>query len=124
MPKSLRGEGRRIEDKLKAEGRYNDFMHVVQRCRQIVAEEQKGESQSPSFVVTSTDLGVHDIAELSRSTGMMLALDGAPALASGTGCGLFAAAAAAGWRQQGGASSGRGEPCPTPITKATSATRR
>ena len=92
MPKTLRGEGRRIEDKLKAEGRFHDFVHVVQRCRQIVAEEQKAATQTPAFVVTNGDLGVHDLDELSRSTGMLLSLDGAPV----AGIGLFAAAAAAG----------------------------
>ena len=41
MPKSLREGGRRIEADLIREGKHHEFMTVIQRCRELVQEEQK-----------------------------------------------------------------------------------
>ena len=84
MPKSLREGGRRITRELTDEGRLHDFMHVIQRCRELVQEEQKAAAAVPAFVVAPEDLGTHDLQLMERSTGMMLALPGQVSMAGTT----------------------------------------
>ena len=47
MPKGLREGGRRIKHELQLEGRWHDHMHVIQRCRALVQEEQKSSKATP-----------------------------------------------------------------------------
>lgn len=57
MPKALREGGRRIKDKLIAEGRQHDVMYVIQVCRTLVREEQTTAQPQPALQMTSQDLG-------------------------------------------------------------------
>ena len=72
MPKGLRESGRRIKTELRQEGREHDFMHVIQRCHALVHEEQKTAAPAPAFVVTDADALLHNLANLSDTTGMVL----------------------------------------------------
>ena len=72
MPKTLRGEGRRIRSELEREGKIHDFMTVISRCRDIVHEEAKAAPPTPAFVIGLDDLGTYDIAALCYTTGMEL----------------------------------------------------
>ena len=78
MPKALREGGRRIRDKLIFEGRQHDFMYVILMCRALVQEEQTTAQPQPALQMTTQDLGSHDLDALQRTTGMALALVGAP----------------------------------------------
>ena len=73
MPKALREGGRRIKDKLVAEGRQHDFIYVIQTCRSLVHEEQKAAPPSPAFMLAEEDAFRHEIDDLQRTTGMFLA---------------------------------------------------
>ena len=80
MPKALRGEGRRIKSELIAQKRMHDHMHVIERCRAIVQEEQKTSAAAPALVLASESLELYGLASLAddhlraleRTTGMRL----------------------------------------------------
>ena len=70
MPKALREGGRRITTELKTARRYHDHMHVLQKCRQLVHEEQRAPAPTPAFVVVDAAmLSVHQIDDMRRRTG-------------------------------------------------------
>ena len=68
MRKSLKTDGRRIKHELTQEGKLHDHMHVVQRCRALVHEEQKAAPPTPAFVVTD-DGFPFDLDTMMRTTG-------------------------------------------------------
>ena len=85
MPKSLKQAGRQIKYELMAEGKYHDHMHVIQRCRQVVHEEQKAAAPTPTLIVVgSDDLSLHDLDSLAGATGMCLSGGGVSMPAIGT----------------------------------------
>ena len=87
MPEALKEGGRRIKNELRAEGKYHDFMHVIKCCRELVQEEQKGNTPSPAFVVSEIDMAVHDVRALSNTTGMFLSFGDASGLEDLAGVG-------------------------------------
>ena len=56
------------------DGKYSDHLTVINRCRQLVFEEQKSQPPTPAFVVTHDDLGNFDLDRLGQTTGIDLVL--------------------------------------------------
>ena len=71
MPRGLRESGRRIRERLIAEGRLTDLVHVVRVCRSLVAEEQTTSKAIPTLVATA-EIDVFNIMALAETTGMQL----------------------------------------------------
>ena len=71
MPRGLRESGRRIRERLLAEGRLTDLVHVVRVCRSLVAEEQTASKVIPTLVAAA-ETDVFNIMALAETTGMLL----------------------------------------------------
>ena len=54
MPKQLKEGGRRIKMELMMEKKYTDHMYVINKCTELVIEEQKRAAPAPAFVVAHT----------------------------------------------------------------------
>ena len=57
MPRALREGGRRIKAELKAENTFHDHLYVIQKCRDLVREEQKAAPPTPAFITVSLEDG-------------------------------------------------------------------
>ena len=81
MPKGLKEGGRRIRSELTAKGQWLDHAFVIEKCRQLVAEEQKqSASGKPTLVVIDpSTVSMFDIQMLAGTTGMSLRMGPMPA---------------------------------------------
>jgi len=69
MPNGLKESKRRLKDKLRAEGTYLNYEIVIEKCTELVVEEQKQSAPAPTFMVTPgvlTDIAMVASGETSR----------------------------------------------------------
>ena len=73
MPKRLAADARRIEDKVKAEGRLTDLLYYARQLAHVLYLDQSHSAQSAALVQVSEDISARfDILYLSDMADMML----------------------------------------------------